>query len=68
MLFEKKIKRVIDIDKAEDEFEERMEGVELDRKDRPAMIIAGLIVFIPALLLILGLFLLVIWFFFLRHL
>lgn len=68
MLFEKKIKRVVDIEKAEDEFEERMEGVELDKKDRPAMIIAGLIVFIPALLLILGLFLFVIWIFFLRHL
>ena len=55
------------MEKAEEEFEERMEGVELDKKDRPAMIIAAFIVFIPALLLVLGIFLLVIWFFFLRH-
>lgn len=67
MLFDKKVKRVIDVEKAEEEFEERMEGVELDKKDRPAMIIAAFIVFIPALLLVLGAFLLVIWFFFLRH-
>ncbi len=67
MLFDKKVKRVIDVEKAEEEFEERMEGVELDKKDRPAMIIAAFIVFIPTLLLVLGIFLLVIWFFFLRH-
>lgn len=67
MLFEKKVKRVLDVEKAEEEFEERMEGVELDKKDRPAMILAALIVFIPALLLVMGVFLFVIWFFFLRH-
>lgn len=67
MLFDKKVKRVIDVEKAEKEFDERMEDVELDKKDRPAMIIAALIVFIPALLFVLGIFLLVIWFFFFRH-
>lgn len=66
-MFDKKVKRVIDVEKAEKEFEERMENVELDKKDRPAMIIAALIVFIPALLLVLVIFLLVIWFFFFRH-
>ncbi len=70
MLFEKKIKRVVDVDVAEDELEKRMEeeGVELEKKDRLAMILAAFIVFIPAVLLVLGFFALVIWFFFLRHL
>ena len=45
-----------------------MEEVELDKKDRPAMVIAALIVFIPALLLVLGVFLGVIWLMFGRHL
>ena len=70
MLFEKKIKRVVDVDVAEDELEKRMEeeGVEREKKDRLAMILAAFIVFIPAVLLVLGFFALVIWFFFLRHL
>lgn len=67
MLFDKKVKRVVDVEKAEEEFEERMEGVELDKKDRPAMIIAALIVFVPALLFVIGSFLFIIWLFFLRN-
>lgn len=70
MLFEKKIKRVIDVEKAEEEFEKQMEeeNVELEKKDRLAMILAAFIVFVPAVLLVLGFFAFVIWFFFLRHL
>lgn len=68
MLFQKKVNRVIDPDKAEEEFEERMEGVELEKNDRLAMILAGFIVFIPALLLVIGVLGLVIWFFFGRYL
>ena len=68
MLFEKKIRRVVDPDKAEEEFEERMEDQELEKTDRPAMIIAGLIVFVPALLLVIGFFLFVIWLMFGRFL
>ncbi len=68
MFFNKKVKRVLDVEKAEKEFEERMEEVELDKKDRPAMVIAALIVFIPALLMVLGLFLGVIWLMFATHL
>jgi len=64
MFFEKKVKRVLDVDKAEEDFEERMEGVELEKADRPAMIIAAFIVFIPALLLVIGVFVLAIWLFF----
>lgn len=70
MLFEKKIKRVVNVDTAEEEFERQMEeeGVELEKNDRKAMIMAALIVFVPAVLLVIGFFLLVIWFFFFRHL
>ncbi len=67
MLFQKKVDRVIDPDRAEEEFEERMEGVELDKKDPLAMILAGLIVFVPALLFVIAAFALVIWFFFGRY-
>lgn len=68
MLFEKKIRRVVDPDKAEEEFEERMKDQELEKTDRPAMIIAGFIVFVPALLLVIGFFLFVIWLMFGRFL
>lgn len=61
MLFDKKLRRLVDPDKAEEEFEKRMEGQELDKKDRPAMILAALIVFVPAVLLVIGFFVFVIW-------
>ena len=64
MFFNNKIKRVLDVEKPEAEFEEQMEGVELEKTDRPAMLIAAFLVFIPALLLVIGFFLLVIWLFF----
>ena len=58
----------MDVEKAEEEFEERMEEVELEKNDRFAMIIAALAVFLPVLLLVVGIFLLGIWLFFFRHL
>lgn len=64
MFLNKKVKRVLDVEKAEEDFEERMEDVELEKKDRPAMIIAAFIVFVPALLLVIGFFVFVIWLFF----
>ncbi len=64
MFFNNKIKRVLDVEKSEAEFEEQMEGVELEKTDRPAMLIAAFLVFIPALLLVIGFFLLVIGLFF----
>lgn len=67
MIFFKKVKRVIDVEKAEADFEERMKDVELDNSDRKAMIIAGFIVFVPVLLFILATFGLGIWFFFGRY-
>ncbi|MCI8894853.1 MAG: hypothetical protein HFI42_06820 [Lachnospiraceae bacterium] len=68
MLFQKKLHRVVNPEEAEQRFEERMEGQELEKNDRLAMILAGLIVFVPAMLLIIGVFLLGIWFFFGRFL
>ena len=64
MFFNNKVKRVLDVDKAEEDFEERMEGVELEKNDRLAMIIAPFAVFIPALLLVIGVFVFAIWLFF----
>ena len=68
MFFRKKINRVVDVKKAEERFEKAPEQLPLEKKDRPAMIIAALIVFVPALILVLAVFLLVLYFFFFRFL
>lgn len=68
MFFRKKINRVVDVKKAEERFEKDAEQLPLEKKDRPAMIIAALIVFVPALILVLAVFLLVLYFFFFRFL
>lgn len=68
MFFRKKINRVVDVKKAEERFENDTEQLPLEKKDRPAMIIAALIVFVPALILVLAVFLLVLYFFFFRFL
>ena len=68
MFFRKKINRVVDVKKAEERFEKDTEQLPLETKDRPAMIIAALIVFVPALILVLAVFLLVLYFFFFRFL
>ena len=68
MFFRKKINRVVDVKKAEERFEKDTEHLPLEKKDRPAMIIAALIVFVPALILVLAVFLLVLYFFFFRFL
>ena len=67
MFFQKKVDRLIDVEKAEQELEE-WEPVELEGKDRLAMILAAILVFVPALLLVIGIFLFLIWLFFLRFL
>lgn len=68
MLFQKKLNRVVNPEEAEKKFEERMESQKLEKNDRLAMILAGLIVFVPTMLLVIGVFLLGIWFFFGRFL
>ena len=67
MFFQKKVERVIDVKKAEKELEDR-EDEKLEGKDKIAMAIAAILVFVPALLLVLGIFLFLIWLFFLRFL
>ena len=66
-MFLKKVRRVLDVERAEEEFEKRMEDVTLEKSDRPAMIIAALIVFVPALLLVIGVVGLELWAFFFRY-
>lgn len=66
MFFRKKINRVVTVQKAEERFREDLEKTPLEKRDRTAMILAGLIVFVPALLLVLAVFGLVLYFFFFR--
>ena len=66
MLFGKKINRVIDVKKAEERFAKDREQLPLEKKDKPAMILAALIVFVPAFLLVVGFFALVLYLFFFK--
>jgi len=50
MLFPKKIRRVLDVKKAE----EKGMAEELEKGDIPAMIIAAFLVFTPVILLLIG--------------
>ena len=68
MLFGKKINRVVDVKKAEERFAKDREQLPLEKKDKPAMILAALIVFVPAFLLVLAIFALVLYLFFFRFL
>lgn len=68
MFFQKKLKRVLTNHKqAEQRFEETLKEAPLEKGDRLAMILAALIVFIPALLLMFAVFGLVLYFFFFRY-
>ena len=68
MFFQKKLKRVLTNHKqAEQRFEETLKEAPLEKGDRLAMILAALIVFIPALLVMFAVFALVLYFFFFRH-
>ena len=51
MFFQKKLNRVLNVKKAEERFQEDLKKTPLEKHDRTAMILAGLIVFIPALLI-----------------
>ena len=65
MFFRKKLKRVLtDPKKAEERFAKTMEEAP---PENLAMVLAALIVFIPALLLVFAVFGFVVYFFFLRH-
>ena len=67
MFFQKKLKRVLTNHKeAEERFAKEREELPLEKNDRLAMILAALAVFVPALLVVAGIFFLVIYVFFLR--
>ena len=68
MFFRKKLNRVLHVKEAEERFEKDMENSPLEKKDRLAMVLAALIVFIPAVLLVVLAFGLVLYFFFFRFL
>lgn len=69
MFFQKKLKRVLtNQKKAEERFAKEREELPLEKNDRLAMILAALAVFIPAILVMMGIFFLVIYVFFLRFL
>lgn len=69
MFFRKKLGRVLTNQKeAEERFRKEREELPLEKNDRLAMILAALAVFVPALLVVMGVFFAVIWLFFLRYL
>ena len=64
MFFQKKINRVIDEKKSEEKLKETLENTPLEKKDLPAMIIATLLVLLPAVIVVGGLFMLIAYLFF----
>ena len=69
MFFQKKLKRVLSNHKeAEERFAREREELPPEKNDRLAMILAALAVFIPAILVMMGIFFLVIYLVFLRFL
>lgn len=69
MFFRKKLGRVLtNQQQAEERFQKEREELPLEKNDRLAMILAALAVFVPALLVVMGMFFAVIWLFFLRYL
>lgn len=66
MFFKRKIDKLINVEEAENRFKKEIEEEQFNAKDVAAMMIAAILVFLPALILVIGVFLFVIWFFFLR--
>lgn len=66
MFFKRKIDKLINVEEAENRFKKEIEEEQFNAKDMAAMMIAAILVFLPALILVIGVFLFVIWFFFLR--
>lgn len=66
MFFKRKIDKLINVEEAENRFKKEIEEEQFNAKDIAAMMIAAILVFLPALILVIGVFLFVIWFFFLR--
>lgn len=66
MIFKRKIDKLINVEEAENRFKKEIEEEQFNAKDIAAMMIAAILIFLPALILVIGVFLFVIWFFFLR--
>lgn len=66
MFFHKKINRVVNLKKADQHLEEELDDVELEKGDRLAMTLAGLIVFLPITLGIMALMCLALYLVFFR--
>ena len=66
MFFHKIINRVVNLKKAEQHLEEELDDVELEKGDRLAMTLAGLIVFLPITLGIMALMCLALYLVFFR--
>ena len=64
MFFLNKINRVIDEKKREEKIKVTLENTPLEKKDLPAMIIAALLVLLPAVIVVGGLFMLIAYLFF----
>ena len=64
--FKGKLDRVVNVEKSEEKFKKEMENIQLEKNDGLAMAIAAMLTFLPALLIVGGFFLAVIYFFFIR--
>lgn len=65
-MFWDKINRVVKLSESEKKFKKTMEETPLEKNDLLAMILAAIITFLPAVIVVILIFLAVIWFFFLR--
>ncbi len=65
-MFWDKINRVVKPSESEKKFKKTMEETPLEKNDLLAMILAAIITFLPAVIVVILIFLAVIWFFFLR--
>lgn len=64
MFYKSKLDRLVNVKKSEERWAQDRKKLDLEKKDKPAMIIAAFLVFLPAILLVAAIFLLVIWIFF----
>lgn len=65
-MFWDKINRVVKPSESEKKFKKTMEETPLEKNDLLAMILAAIITFLPAVIVVILIFLAVIWLFFLR--
>lgn len=63
MFFKSKLDRLVHVKKSEERWAEDRKKLDLEKKDKPAMIIAAFLVFLPAVLIVVLIFLFVIWLF-----